>query len=275
MPTKFKYSKLEKQKNLELDTLMNEWIKQLSKNKTPINNGNKETTIPQDCFAKDGFFPGYFDQKKKTLFIGREPRNIGGFDFRDTTKAYFDDRYSNNNSWWRHIFYIVYGIKYGIKTERKLPFKEIPKSSEILNEMRKTNDFGFACINISKYSNDDSGNWETNTDLVHRFLTDSELGKTNFFQRQLEILNPDIIITANLWDGTIADDHINLCLPNDKFSKDKTLIHNKESVATYGKYNLNGKEIDYIDLFHFSAHKSDKYCYYNPVMKILFNKDRE
>ena len=116
----FKYSALEKQKNLELDDLMNEWIEQLSKNKTPIDNGNRETTTPQDCFAKDGFFPGYFDQKRKTVFIGREPRNIGGYDFRDTTKKIFDKDFSNKNSWWRRILYIVYGIK----TEGEL-FKDI------------------------------------------------------------------------------------------------------------------------------------------------------
>ncbi|WP_315601350.1 hypothetical protein [Treponema socranskii] len=270
MLSTFEYSEFEKQKNHDLDKLMNEWIEQLSKNKTPIDNGNKETTIPQDCFAKDGFFPGYFDQKRKTVFIGRETRNIGGYDFRDTTKEFFDKDFSNKNSWWRHIFYIVYGIK----TEGKFPFENIPTALEILNKMRETKDFGFACINISKYSNDDPDNWETNTDLVDRFLKDSELEKTNFFQEQLKILDPDIIITANLWDGTIAENYINLCFPGE-FSKNKTLTHNKEGVAADGKYNLNGKEIDYIDLFHFSANKSDEYCYYNPVMKILFNKARK
>jgi len=109
---------------------------------------------PQDCFAKDGFFPGYFDQKRKTIFIGRETRNIGCYDFRDTTKEFFDKDFSNKNSWWRRILYIVYGIK----TEGEL-FKDIPTVLKILNKMRETNDFGFACINISKYSNDDPDNW--------------------------------------------------------------------------------------------------------------------
>jgi len=266
MLSTFKYSAPEKQKNLKLDKLMNEWIEQLSKNKTLIDNGNKETTTPQDCFAKDGFFPGYFDQKRKTVFIGRETRNIGGYDFRDTTKEFFDKDFSNKNSWWLHILYIVYGIK----TEGEL-FKDIPTALEILNKMRETNDFGFACINISKYSNDNPDNWKTNTALVDRFFKDSELGNRNSFQEQLKILDPDIIITANLWDGTIAENYINLCFPGE-FSKNKTLTHNKEGVAGYGKYNLNGKEIDYIDLFHFSANKSDEHCYYNPVMKILFHK---
>lgn len=270
MLSTFEYSELEKQKNIELDNLMKEWIKQLSKNKTPINNGNKETTTPRDCFAKDGFFPGYFSQKRKILFIGREPRNIGRFDFRDTTKKYFADL-KNNNSWWRHILYIVYGIK----KEGKCSFDNIrrKKPSGILNDMTQENDFGFACINISKYSNDHPTNSNTNKNLVHQFLKDSELEVTNFFQKEISLLDPDIIITANLWDGTIDENYMNLCLPNDKFSKGKSITHNKECVAIYYKYNQNGREIDCMDLFHFSARKSDQFCYYNPVMNALFPKN--
>lgn len=271
MPNKFVYSDFEKQKNKELEFLFSDWIKQLSKNKTPIDNGNKEKTTPADCFAKDGFFPGYFDENNlKVCFIGRETRLIGGHDFRDTTKEFFEIDFSKNNNWWRHILYIVYGIK----TKGEFKFEEIPDSLGILNEMYDSKKYGFASINISKYSNDNKSNWQTNINLVHRFLKDSELEKTNFFQKELEILNPDVIITANLWD-IIESDYINLCLPESNFSETKNIIHNGESIAEYGKYNLNGKTIDFIDLYHFSAKKSDKYCYYNPVMKILFNKNRK
>lgn len=39
MSNKFEYSDFEKQKNKELNSLFSDWIKQLSKNKTPIDNG--------------------------------------------------------------------------------------------------------------------------------------------------------------------------------------------------------------------------------------------
>lgn len=271
MSNKFEYSDFEKQKNKELYSLFSDWIKQLSKNKTPIDNGKKRKKTPAACFAKDGFFPGYFDENNlRVCFIGRETRLIGGYDFRDTTKEFFEIDFSNNNNWWRHILYIVYGIK----TKGEFKFEEIPDSLGILNEMYDSKKYGFASINISKYSNDNKSNWQTNINLVHRFLKDSELEKTNFFQKELEILNPDVIITANLWD-IIESDYINLCLPKSNFQKTKNVIHNGETVAEYGKYNLNGKIIDFIDLYHFSAKKSDKYCYYNPVMKILFNNNRK
>lgn len=271
MSKKFKYSDFEKQKNKELESLFSDWIKQLSKNKTPIDNENKDKTSPATCFAKDGFFPGYFDENNlKVCFIGRETRLIGGYDFRDTTKEFFEEYYSNNNNWWRHLLYIIYGIK----TKGEYKFEEIPDALEILNEMYDTNKYGFGSINISKYSNDDENNWQTNVNLVHRFLKDSELEKTNFFQKELEILDPDVIITANLWD-IIEKEYMNLCLSESNFPETKHIIHDGESVAEYGKYNLNGKMIDFIDLYHFSAKKSDKYCYYNPVMKVLFNKNRK
>ena len=269
MSNKFEYSDFEKQKNKELNSLFSDWIKQLSKNKTPIDNGKKEKTTPADCFAKDGFFPGYFDENNlRVCFIGRETRLIGGHDFRDTTKEFFDDP-DPKNSWWRRILKIMYGIQ----NNGEIEFEKL-NTINILNEMYDSNKYGFAVINISKFSNDDESNWQTNINLVHRFLKDSELEKTNFFQKELEILNPDVIITANLWD-IIESDYINLCLPESNFSETKNIIHNGESIAEYGKYNLNGKTIDFIDLYHFSAKKSDKYCYYNPVMKILFNKNRK
>lgn len=101
----------------------------------------------------------------------------------------------------------------------------------------------------------------------------TELDTTSDVIIRLYKADPDIIITANLWDGTIDENYMNLCLPNDKFSKGKSITHNKECVAIYYKYNQNGREIDCMDLFHFSARKSDQFCYYNPVMNALFPKN--
>ena len=105
---KFDFSDYEQKKNDELEDIMNAWISQVStKNKGTFDNGNETKLSPVSCFAKDGFFPGYFSQKRIILFIGREPRKISGKDFRDTTKEYFDEYFNNNNSWWKHILYMV------------------------------------------------------------------------------------------------------------------------------------------------------------------------
>ena len=179
---KLNFHELEQQKNLELTLLFDDWIKQLEKNETPIHNGNYKKTSPSDCFAKDGFFPGYFNQKKRVCFIGRETRFIGGKDFRETTIDDYFNRFENKNNWWRHILYLVYGIK----NDGKLAYENIPSADEILAEMKKEKNYGFAVINISKYSNDDETSWQTNKDLVHRFLEDSDLNPSN----SLRVLNP-------------------------------------------------------------------------------------
>lgn len=268
MSNKFEYSDFEKQKNKELESLFSDWIKQLSKNKTPIDNGKKRKKTSAACFAKDGFFPGYFDENNlRVCFIGRETRNISGYDFRDTTKEFFDDP-DPKNSWWRRILKIMYGIQ----NNGEIEFEKL-NTIDILNEMYDSNKYGFAVINISKFSNDHPNNWESNTNLIDRFLKDSELDKRNFFNEELEILSPDVIITANLWNGLIKEEYLNLCLPPEKFINEKKL---KDNVAIYYEFNLNCKKIDFIDLYHFSTPgKSDKDCYYNPVMKVLFNKNRK
>ena len=61
------FYELEEKKNQELDLLFDDWINQLEKNETPIHNGKNKKTTPSDCFAKDGFFPGYFNQEKKEI----------------------------------------------------------------------------------------------------------------------------------------------------------------------------------------------------------------
>ncbi len=65
--------------------------------------------------------------------------------------------------------------------------------------MVETNNFGFAVMQLSKYSNDSDEGSIQNVEMMNRFLEDSELDKRNFFMEELSLLDPDIIITANLW----------------------------------------------------------------------------
>ena len=131
--------------------------------------------------------------------------------------------------------------------------------------MIEHNDFGFAVINISKYSNDSKKNWQLNTTLANRFLKDSDLETTNFFQKELKILDPQIIITANLWKAGFENEYLELCLPRPDKCKTKNYIE-------YWDYKLDDKKepIKVINTYHFSARKNDKDCFYNPIRKILF-----
>lgn len=267
---KLKISALETRKTEELNELLKEWKSHISK-KDKVNNGHKNKWETKKCFAGDGFFPGYFStDKKRILFVCRETRLIGGYgiNFVDSSIDYFKNahnpkvknRLTNTNSFWRHVLKIAYGIQHD-----GMLFRDIPSSVKIADDMIEQNDFGFAVINISKYSNDSKKNWQLNTKLANRFLKDSDLQTTNFFQKELKILDPQIIITANLWEAGFENEYLELCLPRPDKCKTKNFIE-------YWDYKLDDKiePIKVINTYHFSARKNDKDCFYNPIRKILF-----
>ena len=155
----------------------------------------------------------------------------------------------------------------GIKTKGALPFNELPKANDILTEMKKTNNYGFAIMNISKYSNDSEYGASADFKLINQFLKDSELDKRNFIREEIELLEPDIIITANLWDGDIEKTELEKVFPTSDFSNERTL----KDVANYWEYKLKNKTIHFIDLYHFSKPGNDQKLFYELVMKLLFS----
>jgi len=165
----------------------------------------------------------------------------------------------NSSTFFRRLLYIVYGIR----NKGKIAFPDIPYANEITEEMIETKNFGFALMNVSKYSNDRKDGAKSDVKLINRFLEDSELGKRNFFLEEIELLEPDIIITANLWDGKIESKHLSLLFPN------VSLIRSIENRVNYYKMNYNGRVYDIIDLWHFSMPGSDKDFFYDPVMEIV------
>ena len=137
--------------------------------------------------------------------------------------------------------------------------------------MRETGDYGFAIMNISKYSNDSDFGGTADYSLINRFLQDSELDKRNFVLEEIELLNPSVIITAHLWNGGIKEELLNSALPEKNFSALKRTVTVKDDCkACLYDFALGRKKIPLIDLYHFSSRKSDKDDFYSPVMKLLF-----
>ena len=81
------------------------------------------------------------------MFIGRESRYCSGKDRVIDGLKWFKNGSPNALSYWRRILYIVYGIK----TKGEYSYDEIPYANEILSDMNKNNDYGFAIMNISKF----------------------------------------------------------------------------------------------------------------------------
>lgn len=260
-------TEIEKKKRAEIQKLMQAW-KRVIKTKEKIsfrqNEYEKEEKIDAiEYFNSDGFFPGYFKRgRQRVLFIAREARYNSGCDRIINDLKWFKTVKINAFSFWRRILYIVYGIR----TNGKYSYYDIPYANEILEEMQKNNDYGFALMNISKYSNDADDGANANYNLINQFLKDSELSKRNFIREEISILDPDIIITANLWKGGIEWDELEKIIPE----KDCKFIKEIKNVATLWDFTFNRKVIKLVDLQHFSCRGSDDALFYTPTMELLY-----
>ena len=251
-------------KREELLKLFDDW-KAIIKTKNQIffpNEGKYFDAL--DYFNTDGFFPGYFSTKPRILFIGRESRNCSKCD-RINYKNPYEMIDELGGGYWNRMLRLVYGIKKGGNCQ----FTDIPAPIDILKKMIKYNNYGFAIMNISKYSND--GKWPANCQLINQFLKDSELEKRNFIREEIELLEPNIIITLNLWETKIKKEYLNLIFGTSDFQTDDS------ENAEIGQFNLKGKTIKLVNTYHFSAYTikhetaDDQKHFYDPVMKLLFN----
>lgn len=245
-------------KRAELNKLMADW-ENVIKSAPEIVFPDTGALCPAiDYFSRDGFFPGYFSQKTKVLFIGREPRWVSGQDRITSDIEGFKTYNPNGSAYWRRLFYIYYGIK----NDGKIPFSQIPYPKE----MTAHNDFSFSVMNVSKYSNDTENGATADFTLINRFLTDSRLEERNFIREEIELLEPDVIVAANLWGGKIDEEKLALVFPNEDFSNKKT-----DNTINCWDFNLNGKTVKIIDSWHFSNWKKiDQEDFYDPIMKLLF-----
>lgn len=202
------------------------------------------------------------------LFIGREPRYVAGSSYVENMLEGFEVGGCGKSTWWRHLLFIAYGIEY----KGTIKYEDLPESADdVAKEMLEGESFNFAVMNVSKYSNDRADGATMNAPLINRFLEDSELDKRNFFQEELELLSPDIIITANLWEADIDDKYLDLCLPPKNFSDN--LSPEYKGVVNHYKYKVGSRKVDLLDIFHLSApNKRDKEGFYAPVMEVLFLK---
>jgi len=253
----FKGEELEKRK--EINLLMKNW-------RNEVENVRK---IKRDCyFASDGFFPNYFNQKIKILFIAREARWITADDYNDYIatfiKVFFPRDNQNKNAFTRRVLRITEGIK----NNGAIKFDNLKTADNIAKEMIKSNDFGYAVMNVSKYSNERKDGGNANKKMINNFLEHSLSSKINYFQNELNILSPDIIITGNLWNGIISKEYLKLCFG---FDLEKIKPRKRNGSVDLYEININNKLTKLLNVYHFSSRNtSDKNDFYLPIMKLLF-----
>lgn len=240
------YKNAENAINDELLTLFEEWRTTLQANGLVVSD-----------FVKDGFYPYYTVQKKKILFIGRECLSLGGEDYIGVLGgAYKNGSLGNNsidgNQFHSLILYIAWALN------NNLPeWQDIPYASELANQFATEEGFSFSFMNLSKFSND-ADDYQADWPLIDSFVDNSKHPAKNFFNEEIRILNPDMIITMNLQGRLKA---LGDCEHIPVKSNDNVYVYN---------ISVDGKQIPLYDMFHFSApSKSPEQNYYVPLKQLL------
>jgi hypothetical protein len=266
------FTDIESKKREVLNSLMEDWRNEVSSSKIIFKDDGKAYS-GDVYFAADGFLPCYYKQKEKVLFVARETR------FVNTTGEYHGDYLAAIIDWFKNhpqgtFFRRILQMVQIIKNEGCIEFDDLKSANDYAKELVENCSFGFAIMNVSKYSNEaeDGGNADIN--LMSRFFEDTHLEKRNYFQEELTLLDPDIIITANLWDGKIERKYLDLCFGKNSLENPVGYYPNKESPdGILYEYVLNGKKVKLIDLYHFSRFSvSDKDYFFSPVRNLLFSK---
>jgi len=204
-----------------------------------------------DEMVFDGFYPNYFSQNLRVLFVGLEARQIAGYNYLDVLyAAYSKGRYIGGihldkaRFHWR-LLRIAYGLQNGMPQ-----WEQIPNASDIGETFGAKDGTSFAFMNLSKLSNEEdshSADWTS----INAFHSLSERG-ASFYQREIALLRPQIVITMNI------QSHLN--------SFGNSTYLDCERGVTFWELETLGNRALLIDAFHFSAwNKNDIDDYYEPI----------
>ncbi|UZE97276.1 hypothetical protein [Alkalimarinus alittae] len=230
----------------ELNSVFREWSSFAIGKPFP----NKRTS---DDMVLDGFYPYYSKQKCKVLFVGRESLGLTGDNYIDllhhiyTTKKTIGDKTLNQHRFHALMFYITYGLNNDC-----CHWNDIPMATEIADTFASERGISFAFMNLSKLSND-TDDWNADWALIDGFVDVFNDSPVNYFANQIDTVCPDIILTMNLESRL-------------KVLGEVSVIEYGECASYYTLRTANKKYL-LIDLYHFSAIKSQQSCYYEPVVK--------
>jgi hypothetical protein len=242
---------------------MSDWKREVAQSKVVFREDGKEYS-GADYFCADGFFPCYTLQKTKILFIGREAVGLSGLDYIEVLYHAYKQNSVGGKTLDAHAtearqFYLAYGIL----QDGAVPYNEVPYASELAKTFGTSEGISFAFMELSKYSNDaDDANQRRDAALMTRFLQDSHLEKRNFVREELALLDPDIILTMNLWGAGVDQSLIELALGKMRF------IESPDPALSVNLLPVNGREVPLLDLWHFSSRKNTEKDFYNPVMQV-------
>ncbi|MDR0552004.1 MAG: hypothetical protein LBG72_08330 [Spirochaetaceae bacterium] len=256
----------EQGKRRQIERLMADWKREVAPARVLYRYDGKYYS-GAEYFCADGFYPYYFSQKKRILFIAREAVELSGKDFILELLPHYHanevggksvDAYPLHS----RLMYLAYGILH----DGMIPYNKIPYASEIAATFGTADGISFAFMELSKYSNDnEDASSHCDVELMSSFLRDSHLEKRNFIREELEILEPDIILAMNLSECGLSTALLELALGQFTEIDWRSYTPN----ATVSAITINGKQTPFIELYHFASRKSTQTAFYDPVMQII------
>jgi len=238
------YPSDENDKLHQLEVLFEDWKTLFSKN-------NHVQNYSAEDMVTDGFYPYYFSQKVKILYIGREARGISGCNYIDILfNAYKEKRvggqHINSVFFHKRMLYITFGIMHDFPK-----WGDIPYADQIVETFGTAEGISFAFMNISKFSNE-KVEFQSDWNLINDSILNSSNESRNLIREEIEILEPDLIITMN-FDGLLKN------LGEMRFEK------YSDRYNTY-VMNLKGKNALVINSSHFTAMGlNDETDFYEPI----------
>ncbi|MDR1875564.1 MAG: hypothetical protein LBQ90_11215 [Synergistaceae bacterium] len=259
MDEKFRTTRLtgftpeEREMNKKLNDLFCEWY-------SFLDTGENRSLFDVKLFVSDGFYPYYTTRQKKILFIGQEALCIGGDNYIDILYGAYKENciggtYINQHPFHRRMLKIAYGLVHGA-----LEWDKIPPASDLTASFGGVDGLSFAFMNFSKLSND-SGEIKADVKTIDAFGRSTAKSPVNFFEKEIEILAPDLVIAMNLGSEKIH------CLGDVKAtSENRGVAVNRYSLS------VNDKKIPLLETYHFSGHNlSDAKDIYEPLVRALEN----
>lgn len=194
VPTALHYPKTEARKLAEMNQLLSEWSGAISESDSaPLAAKAAE-------MVTDGFYPFYFSQPVRVLFIGRESVDIAGCNYLEILcGSYRSTKHVGGVALNRHHFHRrMLKTAHGLLTGRP-HWQEIPDAREIGENFATASGISFAFINLCKISNE-SGSWQADQPTIRAFVEASTTGR-NFYEEQIALLEPEFVVAMNLGDN--------------------------------------------------------------------------
>ena len=258
------YSKAEQTRLRALDALFTKWEKTVGDRK--------------GCwFVPDGFYPHYFLKKTRILYMGRDAYDLYGKEdvYGETTyiekfiRQYLAGKMDsakgpntvgiNRVKFHKMLIQVAFGLLHDCPWMATTPDElYVPYASEICENEQVFDDAPFAFMNLCKWSHESTEGTHANWDAISEFVDKSATQKRNFYLEEIEILNPDIIITLNFGPDLIARWTGNAA---------KCVDSTNENCFVY-RLACGKKEYMIFDSWHFSARKSEERAIYNPLWEM-------